>query len=110
MIGIYNEDTIHIVDNKLEISVGETRYVYEKENVEALLMITNDLGPFYDDMGLAIRIDEKTAFMLMSEHPLFSDFLFEELKTIIEIDYEAVIKASCCTDNNVFPIYVRENT
>ena len=107
MIRINSTDTIGINNGRLEAKAEEKEYFFVKEQIEEILLITTDMGPFYDDMGLAVRIDENTAFLIMSEHPRFQPFLFEELKTIVEIDYEAVIKASSCIQNNVFSVYKR---
>lgn len=43
----------------------------------------------------------------MSAHPLFKSFLFDELGTVLDIDYETVIKAASCVKDNIFIIYQR---
>lgn len=100
-------DTVCVKDTMIEVVIQNEKYVFQKEEIEAVLMITTDLGPFYDDMCLCIRINQETAIFIMSEHPLFKKFLFDELKTIIDINYEVVIQASACVENNIFTIYQR---
>lgn len=104
-----NSDTICVKDDKVSVVFEDKEYSFTKEEIEAAMIITTDKGPFYDDMCLAIRIDSETAVFVMSEHPQYSGFLFDELKTIVEIDYSKVIEASVCTENNIFFIYKRDN-
>lgn len=103
-----NSDTICVKDSKVSIVFKNTEYSFAKEEIEAAMIITTDKGPFYDDMCLAIRIDSETAVFVMSEHPQYSGFLFDELKTLVDIDYGKAIEASTCTENNIFFLYKRE--
>lgn len=103
-----NSDTICVRDGKIAVVFENKEYSFAKEEIEAVMIITTDKGPFLDDMCLAIRIDSETAVFVMSEHPQYGGFLFDELKTLIEIDYGKVIEASSCTENNIFFIYKRE--
>ena len=102
-----NSDSIHIEGNNINVILDKQKYVYSKTDIEAAMLITNNLGPYYDDLCLAIRIDKDTAIFIMSEHSLFKGFLFDELSTIINIDYDAVIKATTCVENDIFFIYQR---
>ena len=77
--------------------------------VEKIVLLTTDLGPFYDDMGLAIDVGNDTAIFIMSEHKCFNDFLFEQIGKVLSIDYQKVIEASSCIERNVFEIY-RKNS
>lgn len=104
-----NSDTICVRDGKIAVVFEDREYSFAKEEIEEAMIITTDKGPFYDDMCLALRIDSETAVFVMSEHPQYSGFLFDELKTLIEIDYGKVIEASSCTENNIFFIYKRGN-
>lgn len=104
-----DQDILCVKNDSIEVVVQNKKYTFDKSEIESAMLITTELGPFYDDMGLAIRIDEETAIFIMSEHPLFKKFLFDELSTIIDIDYEAVIKASSCVENNKFMIYEKNN-
>ncbi len=105
-----NQDTICIKDNKIVVVFENKEYAFMKEEIEEAMIITTDKGPFYDDMCLALRIDSETAIFVMSEHPQFSVFLFDELKTLITIDYGKMIEASTCTENNIFFLYQRDNS
>lgn len=104
-----NSDTICVRDGKISVVFENTEYSFAKEEIEAAMIITTDKGPFYDDMCLALRIDSETAVFVMSEHPQYSGFLFDELKTLIKIDYSKVIEASSCTENNIFFLYQRDS-
>ena len=104
-----SQDTICVKDGKISVVFEGKEYSFAKEEIEAAMIITTDKGPFYDDMCLAVRIDSETAVFVMSEHPQYSGFLFDELKTLVEIDYGKVIEASTCTENNIFFLYQRDN-
>lgn len=104
-----NNDTICVKNGAVETVFENKAYSFAKEEIEAVMMITTDKGPIYDDMCLALRIDSETAVFVMSEHPQFGGFLFDELKTILEIDYAKVIAASSCIENNIFFLYQRDN-
>lgn len=102
-----NTDTIRVKDGKVAVVFGNKEYSFAKEEIEAAMIITTDKGPFYDDMCLALRIDSETAVFVMSEHPQYDSFLFDELKSLIELDYGKVTEASSCTENNIFFLYKR---
>ncbi len=102
-----NDDDIRVQDGKIVAIFENKEYSFAKDEIEAAMIITTDKGPFCDDMCLAIRIDAETAIFMMSEHPRCSGFLFDELKTLIELDYNKVIEASACTENNIFILYKR---
>lgn len=100
-----NEDSIHIENDCIHVLLDNKKYIYSKSEIEAAMIITNNLGSFYDDMCLVIRIDSETAIFIMSEHPLYKKFLFDELTSIIEVDYNVIIEAAVCCDNKIFIIY-----
>lgn len=99
------EDSLLLRDGKICATVDGKEYRFELAEIEAVLIITSDMGPFYDDMCLAIRVDEETAIFIMSEHPSYKAFLFDQLGKEISLNYEKIIEASICTDNNVFVLY-----
>ena len=105
-----NKDTICIKNEKIAVVFENSEYAFTKDEIEAAMLITTDKGPFYDDMCLAVRIDNDTAVFVMSEHPQFEGFLFNEFKTLIDIDYRKVIEASSCTKNKIFFLYQRDNS
>ena len=101
-------DNLLMENGKIKAVVKGEEYFFNIEDIEQVLLITSDLGPFYDDMCLAVRIDEETAIFIMSEHPDYEQFLFDQLGKVIELDYELIIKASTCIENNVFVIYEKK--
>lgn len=102
------EDNLLLESGKIKAIVNGEEYIFDIEDVKQVLIITNDLGPFYDDMCLTIRINEETAIFIMSEHRSYEEFLFEQLGKAVELDYELIIKASTCTENNIFVIYEKK--
>lgn len=106
-IKVLDGDSLSVGDDRIRAVVNGEVFSFEPSEVEQAMIITTDLGPFEDDMCLAIRIDSETAIFIMSGHPCFRSFLFDELSALINVDFEQVIKASQCTENAVFPIYSR---
>lgn len=108
-IRVANDDKIFVKDNCVEVYAKNEKYSFDKSEIEEIHIITTDLGPFYDDMCLAIRFDRRdtAVVFIMSEHPLYRQFLFDELKQIVDLDYQAIIDASACTENKMFLIYKR---
>ncbi len=103
------EDSLSLKDNYIYAYIGKQEYVYSLEKVEKIVLLTTDLGPFYDDMGLAIDVGNDTAIFVMSEHKCFREFLFEQIGKVLPVDYQKVIEASSCTERNVFEIYRKNN-
>ena len=103
-----NSDTLCVKDGGIEAVVQNDKYVFDKSEIEAVMIITSDLGPFYDDMCLAVKIDAETAVFIMSGHALYEKFLFDELGKLVNIDYQAIIQASSCTENKIFMLYQRD--
>lgn len=100
-------DSLTLENGRICALADGTEYFFDISEVEELLIITNDLGPLYDDMCLAVRINAETAIFIMSEHPCYTTFLFDGLGKALDIDYNVMIKASTCIENNVFLIYER---
>ena len=102
-----NEDSLAIVNNEIKVTVGNVTSTYSLESVEKIVLLTTDMGPIYDDMGLAIDVGQDTAIFIMSEHRCYKEFLFDQLGKILPIDYQKIIEASTCIENSVFEIYRR---
>jgi len=100
-------DSLTLENDRIRAFSDGTEYFFGLSEIEALLIITSDLGPLYDDMCLAVRINSETAIFIMSEHPCYTPFLFDGLGKVLEIDFNAIIEASACTENHVFSIYKR---
>lgn len=107
-IKVLDGDSLKVESGKILVEVNNENFTFEPSEVEHVLIITTDLGPFEDDMCLTLRIDSETAIFIMSGHPCFQGFLFDELPTIIDVDYEQIIKASQCTQNVIFCVYTRK--
>lgn len=99
------EDSLRLSDNKIIALVNNQEFVYPVEMVEKIVILTTDMGPFFDDMCLAIDVGNDTAIFIMSEHKCYSTFLFDQIGKILPIDFQKVIDASMCIENNVFEIY-----
>lgn len=108
-IRIENDDKIFNKDNRIEVYAQNEKYSFDSSEIEEIHIITTDMGPFYDDMCLAIRFrrEEDVVVFMMSEHPLYRHFLFDELKHIVSLNFQAIIDASACTENKLFLIYKR---
>ena len=104
-IRVEANDTLIFKENQIYAHVNNNEFIFSVEAVEKMVLITTDLGPFYDDMGLAIDVGDDTAVFIMSEHRCFKEFLFEQIGNTLPIDYQKVIDASMCTENNLFIIY-----
>lgn len=102
-----NEDTLTLIDNCIIAKVDNVEYSYNLDEVEKIVLLTTDMGPFYDDMGLAVDVGNDTAIFIMSEHRCYKEFLFDQIGKNLPIDYQKIIDASICTDNNMFVIYKR---
>lgn len=102
-------DTLSLIGGKIHALAGGIEYAFELSEIEEVIIITNDLGPFYDDMCLAIKMDGETAIFIMSEHPMYQAFLFDQLGKAVVIDYNKIIEASLCTENNIFVLYKRND-
>ena len=105
-----DDDLLYMENNKIHANVNSKEYVYDVSAVEKLVILTTDMGPFYDDMGLAVDVGNNNVIFIMSEHRCFKPFLFEQIGKALPIDYQKVIDASACTDRKVFEIYKNEQS
>ena len=103
-----NEDELYLINSDIHAIVENTDYMYKLDDVIEIVILTTDVGPMYDDMGLAVNVGNDTAIFIMSEHRCYKDFLFNQIAKVFPIDYEKIIEASTCIENRVFPIYKRE--
>ena len=102
-----DEDSLSLVDQKIHAVVDSIEYVYDLDSVEKMVILTTDMGPFYDDMGLAIDVGNNNVIFIMSGHRCYNGFLFDQIGKALPIDYQKIIDASTCMSNNVFEIYVK---
>ena len=103
-----DEDSLNLVDNKICAVVNSIEYKFDLSSVNKLVLLTTDLGPVYDDLGLAIDVGSDVIF-IMSAHKCFKSFLFDQIGKALPVDYQKVIEASMSSENNVFEIYVKES-
>ena len=103
-----DSDSICLVGDRIQAVVDSTEYINELSSVKKIVLITTDLGPLQDDMGLAIDIENNDVISIMSEHKCFKPFLFDQIGKALPIDFQKIIEASSCADNGEFEIYVKE--
>lgn len=102
------DDRLSLENGIIKAVVGEKKFHFPIEELCEAILLTTDVGPFYDDMGLAMRMKDGSAVFIMSEHKDYSEFLFNSLGKAVELDYEAIIAASQCTENKIFIIYKQQ--
>lgn len=107
-IRIDSNDRIFLENDIIKAITADGEQKFHISEVEAAMIITTDLGPFYDDMGLVLHIDSETAVFIMSSHPDYQTFLFDQFGKSVEVDYNKIIEASTCTENKIFEIYKKE--
>ena len=98
-------DFILLEDETIKVFANNKEYSFNVSDVQRVLIITTDKGPLYDDMFLVVEVGKETAIFVMSEHPFYETFLFEQLGKILELDYNEIIQASMSVDNKLFVIY-----
>lgn len=104
-----NEDSIVLKGSKIHAIADNTEHICELSSINEMNLLTTDLGPFIDDMCLAILTDNNIVFFVLSEHRCFKPFLFDQLGKVLPIDYQKIIDASTCTKKNIFEIYIRNH-
>ena len=103
-----NEDSIILEDSIIHAVSDNKEYICELSSIHEMDLLTTDLGPFADDMCLAIFTDTNIIFFVLSEHRSFKPFLFDQIGKVLPIDYQKIIDASTCTKKNIFEIYIRD--
>lgn len=101
-------DRLLLENEVIKAITADGEQKFHISEVKTAMIITTDLGPFYDDMGLALNIDQETAIFIMSSHPDYQTFLFDQFGKSVKIDYNKIIAASTCTENKIFEIYKKE--
>ena len=105
-IGVKEDgDSVSLTDNVIHVVSDSNEYDFELSCVERMAMITNNLGPFYDDMALAVEVGNNTVIMIMSGHNSFKPFLFDQIGKVLPVDFNKIIEASTCTENGIFELY-----
>ena len=102
------EDLLFLKDNKIHVVINSKAQVFDLSSVEKLVLLTTDMGPFYDDMGLAVDVGNDNVIFIMSGHKCYMPFLFDQIGKALPIDYQKVIDAGICIENKVFEIYKKE--
>lgn len=70
--------------------------------LKAVVIETNDLGPFEEDVYFLLWSDSKDNFCAIPQSADISQSLISKLQNFPEFDNEAVIKAMGCTSNRSF--------
>ncbi len=60
---IETNDTLVLEGNEIHASISDQEYAFHLESVEKIVILTTDMGPFYDDMGLAIDVGSDTVIL-----------------------------------------------
>lgn len=105
---IGENDSLTFENNVITATIAEQTHTFPLEAVQKLVILTTDLGPFYDDMGLAVDVGGNTVIFIMSEHRCYKSFLFEQIGNALPLDYQKIIDASMCTERNIFEIYTKQ--
>ena len=102
-------DFVLLEDENIKVFVDSKECSFDISDIKRVLIITTDKGPLYDDMCLVVEMGEETAIFVMSEHPSYETFLFEQLGKILKLNYNEIIQASMSIDNKIFVIYDKMN-
>jgi hypothetical protein len=102
----YNEN-LYFFDGVFTYEKDHLNKIYfDIKNLQKISIITTDEGPFLDDVGLALTFID-TILVLSSEHSCYTKILFDSFSDVLSINYENVIKASTCTENAEFVLWIR---
>lgn len=102
------QDSLSLKNGIIKAVSEGKEYSFPIGDLEEAIILTTDVGPLYDDMALAFRMKDGTAVFILSGHRDYEAFLFDQLGKAVQIDYEAIIQASACTENKIFIIYKQE--
>ena len=72
-----------------------------------VLIVTNDQGPFFDDAHWLLMNEDKTKGVAISNDATGFNELLTKLQTLPNFDNQQVIIAMGCTDNATFHIWKR---
>lgn len=100
-----SEDKVTLSDGKITAIKEGMVYKFPLSDVREILIKTSNGGPLSDDMRLVVRFIGETSLALMSQHACYENFLFEQLGKAFELDYNMIMKASSCVENNAFMLY-----
>ena len=95
------QDNVHMNDEEIvrEISDGTTERVRWDE-LRKVTIITTDQGPFLEDVFFILESSNSGA--LITHDWATKIQLLEQLEKLPNFNFEQVIKAMTCTDNNSF--------
>lgn len=104
MIIFKNTDSIKCNKEHISIIINGELIKFALSEINKVSVLTTDKGPFEDDVALAIFFNREV-YILKSEHPMYSGFVFDELGKVVSLDYQEIINASTCTENAEFILY-----
>ena len=107
IIVLKDTDKVEVVNDETHIGNSEKKFCFKIDDINKLAILTTDRGPFEDDVALTISTKENI-FVIPSEHPLYENFLFDEISKKIVIDYQKIIDASSCTENAEFILFLKQ--
>ena len=76
------------------------------EELERVLLLTTDPGPFVCDVFLVLLFHDGTEWRIASENPGYADF-YRVLSERLPLDSQQALQAMFSTDNAVFPLWKR---
>ena len=85
-------DRLLLENEVIKAITADGEQKFHISEVKMALIITTDLGPFYDDMGLALHIDKETAIFIMSSHPDYQTFCLTNLENRLKLTMTKSLK------------------
>ena len=101
---VSGRDSIFINCKGIQAVFDQTLEVFTLDSLKKVSILTNDQGPFIDDMSLALFF-EGQVIVVPSQHPSYES-LFEQLAKVRTIDFGKVIEAATDTTENETVIYI----
>ena len=102
-------DSLYLDNNLIHAVAGKEEYIYDLSEVKKIVILTTNQGPLCDDMALAVDVGGNNVIFIMSGHRCFDEFLFNQIGKRISLDYQKIIEASSCVENEAFEIYRSAN-
>lgn len=83
------------------ITAQNMKVTLKTSDIVKVMITTNDQGPFLDDVFLCLYTDDGAEYWISQDSPEFM-ILYGYVSKFEGFDYQTVIKAMQCTDNEEF--------